>query len=234
MSAIADQLGKTDLFKEVDPLDLEALVSHMKEQNFPEGAVLFKAGDAGDAMYIIQAGRIRIFMHDAAHNEITLTHYGQNEIFGELSPIDERPRSASAAAAEPLGVLVLNRDDFLTFLNERPQIGLAMMRSLAQRLRNTTTYLEEFKPTQFEPAPSSMGEEFRPAAQDLVAGIIDRINEPNRDEHVDVPAYVETPSKIPTSPPEEPAASAGMGIFDRIVTPLEAKEQKQKSEDEKP
>lgn len=226
MTGIMEQLQKSDLFKEVAPADLEALVERMKVQSFPEGAVLFKAGDVGDAMYIIRSGRIRIFMHDAAQNEITLTHYGQNEIFGELSPIDQRPRSASAAAAEPLEVLVLSREDFLSFLNERPQIGLAMMRSLAQRLRNTTTYLEEFKHAQFEPAAASKGEEFRPAAQELVASIIDRINEPDEAEDAAPTPSAETPAA------EQPAG--GMGIFDRIVAPLEEKEQQKAADSDKP
>ncbi|MBZ0307271.1 MAG: cyclic nucleotide-binding domain-containing protein [Anaerolineae bacterium] len=142
-------------------------------------------------------------MHDTQGNEITLTHYGANEVFGELSPIDSKPRSASAAAAEALEVLALSREDFLRFLDERPQIGIAMMRSLSQRLRNTTTYLEEFKPAVFETAPVEKGEDLRRGASDLVANIIDS----KLDEEEETP-----PSDTPPPPPT-------MGIFDRIATP---------------
>jgi CRP-like cAMP-binding protein len=209
---IAEQLKKTDLFKEVELTLLQALVERMQQEHYDSGAVLFREGDVGDAMYIIQSGSIRIFMNDEAGNEIPLTRYGQNEIFGELSPIDELPRSASAAASDDLEVLVLHRQDFLDFLNERPQIGLAMMRSLSRRLRYTTTYLEEFKPAEFETSPVKHGDELRQPAQKLVADIIDTVNRPD-----DAPPHQETP--------ERPGS---MGIFDRITTGDEA----EKSADE--
>lgn len=208
MDDLAKQLRQTDLFREVELGDLEALIHRMKELSFPSGAVLFEANDPGDTMYIIREGRIRIFMHDTQGNEITLTHYSINEVFGELSPIDSKPRSASAAAAESLTVLALNRADFLDFLNERPQIGLAMMRSLSQRLRNTTTYLEEFKPLVFEPGHVDKGEDLRRGASDLVAGIIDS----------------KLDDDAPSDTPETPAAPPSMGIFDRIVTPPQDEE----------
>ena len=220
---IAEQLQKTDLFKEVELADLEALVERMQHEHHKGGAVLFKAGDAGDAMYIIQAGSIRIYMHDDGGKEITLTQYGQNEIFGELSPIDEQPRSASAAASEPLDVLVLHRSDFLEFLNERPQIGLAMMRSLSQRLRYTTTYLEEFKPAEFETPPAPHGEELRRPAQQQVADIIDEVNKPG-EESIKVPRKIESIEMPAVNlPAEEKPEPGDMGIFGRIANKDELK-----------
>lgn len=197
---LTEELQKTDLFKEVDLVDLEALITRMHQETYPSGTVLFREGDMGDSMYIIQEGRIRIFMHDSHEQEITLTHYGQNEIFGELSPIDQRPRSASASAAEPLTVMILERSDFMNLLNERPQLGLAMMRSLAQRLRNTTTYLEEFKPSRFETAPVDQGTSLRREASPTIADLIDQ--KISGDAASD-------------SSPEKPIN--GMGIFDRIA-----------------
>lgn len=203
---IAEQLQKTDLFREVELADLQALIERMQQEHYERGAVLFHAGDTGDTMYIIQSGSIRIYMNDESGKEIGLTQYGKNEIFGELSPIDQRPRSASAVASDELDVLVLKREDFLAFLDERPQIGLAMMRSLSQRLRFTTTYLEEFKPQEFAAPPAHHGEELRRPAQQPIADIIDEVNRPTRDD-------IEPP------PPEESVPKPGsMGIFDRIPT----------------
>jgi CRP-like cAMP-binding protein len=211
---IAEQLQKTDLFREVELTDLQALVERMQEEHYDSGAVLFRAGDTGDTMYIIQSGNIRIYMNDETGKEIALTQYGKNEIFGELSPIDQRPRSASAAANDALDVLVLHREDFLAFLDERPQIGLAMMRSLSQRLRYTTTYLEEFKPSEFETPAAQHGEELRRPAQQQVADIIDEVNRPTR-EDIDPPE------------PEEAAPKPGsMGIFDRIAADDDTPEDK--------
>ncbi len=201
---IADQLQQTALFREVELVDLEALVSRMEQLSFPQGSIIFSQGDTGDSMYIIRRGRIRIYMQDQ-DQEITLTHYGENEIFGELSPLDLRPRSASASAAEDLDVLVLDRLHFLEFLEERPLIGMAMIRSLSQRLRNTTTYLEEYKPRQGSliPDPTPSDEISRKAAQPLIATLIDEVTSPDTGEVADV--------GLQPPPPQN------MGLFDRIA-----------------
>jgi signal-transduction protein with cAMP-binding, CBS, and nucleotidyltransferase domain len=124
---IAEQLTGSPLFRGVDRADREALIKVMRSQSYPKGAVLFHKGDAGDSMYIILSGRVRIFTHDAQGNEITIRHL--SEMFGEFSMLDQKPRSASASAAADLEVLVLHRDDFNAFLRERPLVGLSMMRT---------------------------------------------------------------------------------------------------------
>jgi CRP-like cAMP-binding protein len=140
---LAQQLQGSPLFKGVSEADREALLQVMRRESYPEGTVLFHKDDVGDTMYLIVQGRIRIFMTDAEGRDITLRYYGPLNMFGEFSPIDQKPRSASAAAAEPLEVLALHRDDFLAFLKERPLVGLEMMRTLVDRLRYTTDYLQK-------------------------------------------------------------------------------------------
>lgn len=144
MSIAAEELHKVDLFADV-PLDiLETLVKKMDSEAYKSETVLFNQGDAGDKMYFIQSGKIRIYLREKDGSEITYTYYEQNQIFGELSPIDQQPRSASAQAVEDTKLLVLTREDFLHLLEVHPQIGLAMMRSLSQRVRNTTNYIEYY------------------------------------------------------------------------------------------
>lgn len=92
-------------------------------------------------MYLILSGRVRIYTHDAEGREFTIRHL--DKMFGEFSMLDGKPRSASADAAGSLEVLVLHRDDFLAFLEERPLVGLAMMRDLVERVRYTTAYLQQ-------------------------------------------------------------------------------------------
>lgn len=143
MMTIAEQLRQTDLFRDVDLADLEALAAVMQEQTYAAGHVLFNTGDIGDTMYIILEGRVRIYTQDAHGNDLTLTHYLSKQIFGEFSLLDNQPRSASAEAAEETRLLALRRDDFMDFLLQRPQVSLAMIRSLSQRARYTTAYLSE-------------------------------------------------------------------------------------------
>lgn len=137
----ARQLESSALFKGVSLEDREALIQLMHRHSYPAGAVLFEKGSPGDSMYLILSGRVRIYSHDAEGREFTIRHL--EKMFGEFSMLDGKPRSASAAAAEPLEVLMLHRDDFLAFLQERPLVGLAMMRDMVERVRYTTTFLQK-------------------------------------------------------------------------------------------
>lgn len=139
---IADELKKFALFKSVESGELEALARMLQQQSISTGTVLFEKDQPGDAMYLIQSGRVRIFLRDPKGNEITFRHYGPGEIVGEFALIDDKPRSASADAAEPVEAMILNRENFLQLLKERPMLGVEMMRSLAERVRYTTSYLE--------------------------------------------------------------------------------------------
>lgn len=137
------QLESTLLFKGVAHEDLAALVAVMQPQSFAAGSVVFEKDTPGDTMYLILAGQLRIYSTDAEGHSITLTFYGPGRVFGDFALLDEQPRSAAAAAVDTLEVLALNRADFLKFLPEHPSIGLAMVRSLADRVRYITIYLNK-------------------------------------------------------------------------------------------
>lgn len=137
----AARLENYSLFKGVSDEDRKALVEVMQHKHFANGEVLFNRGDPGDSMYIILNGAVRIYTQDDEGNEFTFRHL--TEMFGEFAVLDSRPRSAAAAASEDLDVLILHRDNFIEFLNKRPAVGLSLMRNLVERVRYTTTYLQE-------------------------------------------------------------------------------------------
>lgn len=139
---IAEDLKKFALFKSVESAELEALVRLMEQQTIPVGTVLFEKDQPGDTMYLIRAGRVRIFLRDPQGNEITFRYYGPGQVVGEFALIDEKPRSASADVVETAEMMVLSRENYLALLRERPMLGVEMMRSLAERVRYTTSYLE--------------------------------------------------------------------------------------------
>lgn len=134
---------ESELFRGVAEDDLTALMQVMEARNYAAGDVLFRRGDEGDSMYEIIAGAIRIYTEDGQGNELTLVIRRAGEVVGELALLDKQPRSASAAAAEPLQVMVLHRDQFMKFLQERPAVGMHMMRTLTGRIRYTTEYLQK-------------------------------------------------------------------------------------------
>src|SRR3954468_287417 len=109
----ADELRRFTMFKRMDMIDLQALAQVMRRTTVAKNTVLFRKGDAGEAMMLIMAGEGRIFMNDDQGNEITFRTLGAGQILGEFSLLDRKNRSASAATSAPLDMLILQRADFL-------------------------------------------------------------------------------------------------------------------------
>ncbi len=98
---------------------------------------LFHKGDNGNAMYLIETGRVRISIVDEDEKEITLAELAQGDFFGEMSIIDGRQRSADAKVIENARLAVLSRPDFLAFVRSNPDVALGMLGALSDRLRRT-------------------------------------------------------------------------------------------------
>lgn len=171
--AILEQLQRHTFFTDVSADDLAALVAEMQTQHLATDEVLFRVGDPGDSLYFIQRGRIQIYLSDTDGSRIPLAYCGEDEFFGELSPIDQRPRSASARAVAPTTLLRLSGAAFLGFIETRPQVGLAIMRSMAGLLRKVTRYLEHRQPEPFAPVRD---EHTRRPASPAAARLIDTLN----------------------------------------------------------
>ncbi len=99
---------------------------------------IFFQGDPGQALYLIEAGRVRIYVQDDGGQEISVNFLGAGDIFGELALIDGLPRSASAIAADETIVHVLSRERLRAHLLASPQLAYNFMQALAVRLRYST------------------------------------------------------------------------------------------------
>ena len=139
--SLAEKLARAPLFRGVPDEDRQALLDAMRRMTVPKGRVIFERGDAGDAMFLVVSGRVRIYSRDSSGREFTIRYL--TDLFGEFSLLDGQPRSASAQAVDDLELLMLSRDDFVRFVMQRPLVGLAMMRSLVERVRYTTAYLQQ-------------------------------------------------------------------------------------------
>ncbi len=113
----------------------------LKIKNVPAGTELFHKGDTGDAMYLIETGRVRISIHDDDQKEIVLAELAQGDFFGEMSIIDGRQRSADTTVIEDARLAVLSRPDFLSFVMANGEIALGMLGALSDRLRRTDELL---------------------------------------------------------------------------------------------
>jgi CRP/FNR family cyclic AMP-dependent transcriptional regulator len=130
------------LFAGVPDQDLSPLADCLIRRTFAKDVVIFSAGGPGNCLYIIETGRVRVFLTSSNGQEICLNTYGPGQVFGEISILDGMARSASVAALEQTVALVLEREDFLHYLDTHPAVARNGMTMLAARLRHTTTFAE--------------------------------------------------------------------------------------------
>ena len=138
-----DNLRQVPLFESLDDDAAKQLCDLLETLDCERQKVLFRAGEAGDAMYIIERGKVRISVDATNGRELTLTELGRGDFFGEMALLgDGQPRSANATASEESRLAVLSRQHFLSFIMRgNPNVALAMMTALANRLRHTDELL---------------------------------------------------------------------------------------------
>ena len=125
------------LFAGLDEEATSALMKFMKPRSLRRGTVLFNEGDAGDELYIVSTGKLKVGRESADGRENLLSVIGPGEIIGELSLFDPGPRSTTATAVSQTELLSLKHEDLMSWLTERPQAGMNLLKALAQRLRRT-------------------------------------------------------------------------------------------------
>lgn len=106
------------------------------------GEILFRRGDPGDTLYLLETGEIRIFTHDPQGQEITINQMSSGTCFGELALIDTRPRSASAVALVPCQLLRISREAFLEEVARSQPLNNCLLKLLSERVRYMTEYVE--------------------------------------------------------------------------------------------
>jgi uncharacterized membrane protein len=136
-----EALRSVPLFASLDDDAARDLRNLLSEKTATQNTRLFRQGDTGDAMYLIESGRVRISIRAEDKQEVTLAELAQGDFFGEMSIIDGRQRSADAQVIEDSRLAVLSRDAFLSFVRKKPDVALEMLSALTDRLRRTDELL---------------------------------------------------------------------------------------------
>jgi CRP-like cAMP-binding protein len=131
------------LFEAMQPEEIEAVLQMATERRVRRGQMIVQKGDEGSSMMAVLRGRVRISAVSADGKEVTLNVIDPGDIFGELSLLDGKPRSADAVAIEDSLLLVLERRHLLPFLKSRPDLMLRLLAVMCERLRRTSVALEE-------------------------------------------------------------------------------------------
>jgi CRP/FNR family transcriptional regulator/CRP/FNR family cyclic AMP-dependent transcriptional regulator len=139
----ADFLGRVPLFASSKPVHLSEIVQKLTTRNYRRGEVIFHQDDPGSALHIIKKGQVKINTMSTEGEEAILAILTDGDFFGELSLLDDKPRSANAVAMEITQTLALQRQDFMDILGRHPEMVSDILASLADRLRNTDHLLED-------------------------------------------------------------------------------------------
>ncbi|NEP00296.1 MAG: cyclic nucleotide-binding domain-containing protein [Symploca sp. SIO2E9] len=122
--------------------DWELSQTVMKRVHLEDGQVLFRQGDVGDAFYLIESGQLRIYTYNHEGKEITLNTISTGETLGEMSLVDDQPRSASVVSIGSSTLLRLDRNEFLQRVRNHRELNQLIIQLLSQRIRYSIEYIE--------------------------------------------------------------------------------------------
>jgi len=138
---VVDALGRIHLFEGIAGEGLQRIASIAAEESYRVGDVVFKEGSTGGELYLILDGKVRISREVSGMGEEALAVLGPGDAFGEMSLIDDFPRSADARVHERCRLLVLQKDamEDLLFLHKdlAYEILWNFVKILSTRLRET-------------------------------------------------------------------------------------------------
>ena len=131
----AEFLASVPLFSGLSQDEIQRFAELTREKAYPKGSVILFEDDPGDSLYVVRDGRVKVVLVGEDGREVILGMLSVGEHFGELSLIDDQPRSAHVIAMEDSTVLVLRREDFRRRVEASPSVAWALLTELSRRLR---------------------------------------------------------------------------------------------------
>jgi len=138
-----DVVRKAPLFTALDDASAASLRASMSGVKLSRGQILFKEGDAGDRLFVVVDGKLKLGTTSNDGRENLLSILGPGDMFGELSLFDPGPRTATATAVVDSKLLALANDQVIGWVKEHPQVSLQLLGRLAQRLRKANDVLSD-------------------------------------------------------------------------------------------
>jgi CRP-like cAMP-binding protein len=124
------------IFSHLDPATAGDLERLGEVRDFPAGAVIVGQDDSGDALFVLVSGKVKVVLFGKQGREIILTIFkAPGDFFGEMSLLDDEPRSATVVALEPATLFILSRAAFRAHVEAQPKTALRVLQELSRRLR---------------------------------------------------------------------------------------------------
>lgn len=132
---LAPVLRRVPLFAELSEAEIARLGDIARDRSYPRNSVILFEDDPGDALYVVVTGLVKVVLIGEDGREVILSVLKEGDFFGEMSLIDDRPRSAHVIAMEDSSLVVLRREDFQHRIREAPGVALGMLKAMSRRLR---------------------------------------------------------------------------------------------------
>jgi CRP-like cAMP-binding protein len=136
-------IRRAPIFTALDDASAATLRESMTQVKVSKGQTLFKEGDAGDRLFVVVEGKLKLGTSSGDGRENLLSILGPGDMFGELSLFDPGPRTATATAVTDARVLALANDQVIGWVTAHPQVSLQLFKRLARRLRRTNEVLAD-------------------------------------------------------------------------------------------
>jgi CRP/FNR family cyclic AMP-dependent transcriptional regulator len=130
-------LKMNPMFADLGSDELQRISNLCHTQHLASGEVLFQKGDAGDALFGVRRGQIRIETGASDGSRLTLNFMGPGDLFGEVAVLDGQARTADATAGEATELFVLRREDFLGHLEREPKVAIKIIQLLCERMEES-------------------------------------------------------------------------------------------------
>jgi CRP/FNR family cyclic AMP-dependent transcriptional regulator len=132
-----DVLAQVPLFSDLTKSELQVLAANCREREYPAGATLLRQGETGIGLFIITGGRVQVSQQTPNGDTRDLGTFDRGAVLGEMSLLDDLPRTATVTALEPAHALAIPVWDFRAALREQPEIAIKLLGILSRRLRRS-------------------------------------------------------------------------------------------------
>jgi len=135
-------LKKVPLFSELDEPELKSVTALASSIDIPKKNIVVQEFDVGNSLYVILSGEVKVSTYSMDGREVVLALLGKGSFFGEMSLLDEEPRSANVTTMVDCKLANIRRNDLVSLLLEQPSIALKLLTETASRLRKTSNMLK--------------------------------------------------------------------------------------------
>lgn len=134
-----DVISQVPLFQDLSKHELQVLANNCRELEYQAGQTLLRQGETGVGLFIITNGAVNVSQSAPDGSTRELGSFSRGDVLGEMSLLDDQPRTATVVASEPTSVIVIPVWDFRAAMRESPEIGIKLLAVLSRRLRRLET-----------------------------------------------------------------------------------------------